>query len=235
MKVITYKEKNYSIPTSWDEVKLEQQIELTRFSARDETFRNLHLISTMTGIDIEEVKVMNINVLKDILHCLSFLSKTPELKKITEFEFNGEKYGILDSIIEGQTQDFFSIEGLLKKYKDNQAEALPYVIAVIAKKDGETLDKYDVIKRGEQFKNLPYPIAYSIWFFFVQTERTLPKDMESYLTLQNQTMEATLNYSEVMLKQSVGQGWYRKLVKAILLLYIRFIRKSWKNFLITRQ
>jgi hypothetical protein len=221
----------YNIPETWDEVTVRQQIAISEVTDRDDMFLNYYLISQYTGIDLELIKKMNINQFKQIMELMSFLNEKLEPKTITSFEFKGEKYYLMDSLLKGETQDFLSIEGIMKKYKDNPAKALPYIIGIIAKKQGESLSDYDVWKRGELFMELPYPIANDIWFFFANSEKILSNNIQQYLIIQDKVMEASLSYSESMLKQSDGQRLSMRLAKATLLYYIRFIRKDWTRFL----
>lgn len=231
MVKIKVNDVEYSVPSSWDEVTIAQQIEISEVKDRDEDFRNLHLISTYTGVPLDLVKRMNINQFKSVIKLLEFLSQPIQNKVINSFTFNGKTYQIADSLLRGETQDFLSIEGVLKKFKDNQVKALPYIIAIVAKQEGETLDSFDVHKRAEEFKSLPYTIANNIWFFFVQTEKVLSISTKQYLAIQDKVLEASLSYSESIVKQSDGRGLYRKLLKIYLLWYIKSTRKSWTLFL----
>ncbi len=235
MVKITVNDVEYNVPTKWEDITVQQQIEITEVANRDETFRNLHMISTYTGIPLELVKKMNINQFKSVLNLMKFLAEPIENKVVSSFTFNGKTYQVADSLLKGETQDFLSIEGILKKYKDNQSKALPYIIAIVAKQQGETLDSFDVHKRAEEFKNLPYTVANNIWFFFAQTERVLSISTKQYLAIQDKVLEESLSYTESMLKQSDGQGLYKRLLRTSLLWYIKSIRKSWTNFLTSTQ
>lgn len=225
----------YEIPQNWSEITIAQQIEVSMVSERDEDFRNIHLISTYTGIPMDLIRKMNINQFRSILNLMTFISNPPENKIIQSFTHNGHEYFLADSMLKGETQDFLSIEGILRKFKDNQAQALPYVIAIICKRQGETLDSFDVYQRAEEFKTLSYQVASDVWFFFAQTERILSNNIQQFLVIQDRAMEASLDYSETMLKRQVGQGLFKRLLRTILVLYVRSIRKSWKSFLTTTQ
>lgn len=230
MVKIKVNDVEYSVPSSWDEVTIAQQIEISKVVDRDEQFRNLHMISTYTGVPLDLVRRMNINQFKSVVEIMTFLSKPIPNKIIKSFTHNGNEYFIADSLLRGETQDFLSVEGLLKKYKNNQTEALPYIVAIIAKKSGETLDNYDPWARGIEFMTLPYSTVHSIWFFFAQTEKVLSLNTKQFLEIQDKVLEASLSYSESIVKQSDGQGLYRKLLKTYLLWYIKSIRKSYRNF-----
>jgi hypothetical protein len=227
---IIINEKEYNIPQSWNEVTLKQQIELSQIKDRDDLFKNLFMVQTYTGIPMEIVKKMNINEFKQILSNLKFLTEQPKSELIKDFKLNGNTYYVSDSLLKGETQDFLSIEAVLQKYKDNEVKALPYIIAVICKQKGESLDSYDVEKRALEFELLDYQTANNIWFFFAQTEVFFSKNIKFYLNLQDKQMTQSLNYTENIIKKSAGGGLWKKLHKAILLQYVKYISKSWKNF-----
>jgi hypothetical protein len=235
MQTVKIADTEYRVPTSWDDITIRMQIELSLVKDRDEEFKNIHLISTYTGIPMDILRRLNINDFKRLLGLMDFLNKPLENKVIEKFEFRGKEYYLADSMMKGQTQDFLSIEGIMKRYKDNQVEALPYVIAIVAKQRGETLDSFDVWKRGEEFKDLPYSIANAVWFFFAMTEKALSIDTKQYLAVQEVVVETQLNLSESILKKWDGLPLSKRLLRTILLLYIRFIRKGWRNFLTGTQ
>lgn len=233
MNTILVNQIEYNIPSSWDEITLDQQIEISKVVERDEEFRNVHMISTYTGIPMELIRKMNIKYFKQILELMKFLSQPIENKVVKSIVHNGHEYHLDDSILAGETQDFLSIEGLLKKYSKNQVEALPYIIAVVAKRNGETLDSYDIYKRAEEFRTLPYSTANNIWFFFAVTEKAYSLNTKQSLTAMGQVLEVSLNYSKNTLEQQVGLTWSKRLLRVILLSYIKYISKSWKSFLTT--
>jgi hypothetical protein len=235
MNIIKVNDIEYNIPTSWDEITIGQQIEISELVNRDESFRNIHMISTYTGIPMEILQRMNINDFKKILNIMKFLKEEHNPVVIKSFVHKGNIYFLADSMLKGETQDFLSIEGILKRFKDNPTKALPYIVAITCKRQGETLTDYDAVQRGEEFLDLPYSTVNNIWFFFAETGNMLSNSIKQYLSLQDKAMEASLSYSESMVKQSDGQGLYKKLAKTYLLWYIKSTRKSWKNFSTTIQ
>ncbi len=236
MTTIKVHDTEYDIPTSWYDVTVKQEIEIEQLKDRDEQFRYLHRTSVYTGIPIPILKKMNINQINAVNSLMKFLfTPIPKEETITTFEFKGHTYYLMDSIIAGETQDFLSNEGVIKHFKDNPEKALPYIIAVVAKRKGESLENYDVWKRGEEFLELPYPIAKSIWFFFAHIGTLLSIDTQRFLLLQDKVLEAQLNYSESTLKGLDGLPLYKRLLRTILLSYSRSLNKSWKTFLTSTQ
>lgn len=230
MTTIKINDIEYQIPTNWDDITLQQQIDVSIMRNRDEDFRTLFMIHTYTGIPMEILRKMNINHFKSILSLMSFLSENPKGKSIKHIDHNGNRYFLADSVLKGETQDFLSIEAVLKKYKDNQTMALPYIIAIVCKRQDETLSDYDAEQRAEEFKTLPYQTAMDVWFFFAQTERYFSQNIKAFLEVQGQVLEASLSYTESLMKKQVGLVWYKRFLRTILLLYMRYIRKDWTSF-----
>ncbi len=235
MQVITINNEKYNIPQSWNDITLKQQIEISEFVKRDDTFKNIHMISTYTGIPMELVKKMNISQFKQILNIMEFLQTEVKPIIVKSFDYNGHTYQVADSMLKGETQDFLSIEAMLKVYKDNQTKALPYILAITCKREGETLDSFDPEVRAKDFEGLSWELANNVWFFFAKTGHLLSIDIKRFLEVQDKQMEMSLHYTENLLKQQVGQGLFKRFRRMYLRLLINYTRRSWKNFLIIIQ
>lgn len=96
---------------------------------------------------------------------LSFCSTPLNNKPVYEFELHDIKYKVLPTLLKAEFQDFLSIETILDNYKGKEYQALPYIIAVLAKRENETLDKYDLQERMKIFLDLPLTTANAIYLF----------------------------------------------------------------------
>lgn len=221
--------KEYNIPTQWNDVTVKIQLDVLKIT-RTDNFRELLMVSAYTGIELDLLKKMSRADFEAIRSQLEFVFIDIEDSPIENFVHNGHEYSLLPSMERAQTQDFITLESLMSNYQGKEHEALPYVVAVVAKREKETLFDYDVMERGKEFYSLPYPIAHNIYLFFCAYEKAFSPDLRAYLSLQHKKMQESLNYSESILRVSVGMGLWKKFLKVILLLYVRFIRKMWKSF-----
>jgi hypothetical protein len=234
MEVIKVNDKKYNIPTEWNDITIGMQVMQSRFKQSDSRLYAAHFVNTYTGIPVEILKRMKVDDFKAILMKLKFLTSTKvEDNSVNFFEHKGIKYNVLSSLEKAETQDFLSIESLLQEFKDNQVEAMPYIIAILAKKPNESLDDYDVMERGREFMDLPYPMVAGIWVFFCQLGRISVINSPQFSNLQRVLIQQSLNYTENTLRKRAGLGLLKRLLKATLLLYIRYINKNLKNFLVT--
>jgi hypothetical protein len=113
---------------------------------------------------------MHINHIKNILTEIEFIKTPLQSNPIHEFEFKGEKYNVTQSLLKSEFQDFLSLETLLENHKNNLYNALSTIVAILAKKDGESLDDYDIESRSELFRQLPIAVAHVYILFFCTTQ-----------------------------------------------------------------
>ncbi len=205
MITISVNNIDYNIPESWSDTTVKQHIDITEMKDRDESFRNVHMIHTYTGIPMELIRKMNVTDFHILINIMSFL-KSPVLDKpINSFEFSGCTYYLVESMLKGETQDFLSVESVRKRFKDNEAKALPYIIAIVAKKEGESLDDYDPEKRAIDFLQLNYEIANSVWFFFCRDRKVL---LSEYSALFEGTRQSNGSISKLHNEFSEAVGWF---------------------------
>src|SRR5690606_22956783 len=110
----------------------------------------------------------------------------PEVKPIHEFTHNGQKYSVINHLLNAQSQDFISLMALEKDNEKHPWRGLAKKIAILAKKEGETLDDYDIQERSNQFLDLSITIAKSLDSFFLLAQTIFSKDFHtSMLKSQN--------------------------------------------------
>ncbi len=232
MKKIKIDNVEYSCPTSWDDVTLKQQIQVSKVSdsIENESLKKIAILSGYANIPYEVLKKTKLSELNDLFKHIKFINKPLPTTPITDFEFRGEHFYVGQVLIEIEFQDYISIENILQQYKDNTYEALPTVIAVMAKRkkaDGsfESLDDYDVVDRAKQFENLPLTTANRMSVFFYNNEKLSQIALKLY---SNPSLLVEMRINEVLniLKQSDGKGWLTKCAYGILRIYIKFIRRK---------
>lgn len=171
MKEIKLKETTYLIPQSWDEVTIEQQIEVERIGRLNPKVRMIGIISGYCGIPVSVLKKEPVKNLFELMGSLNFMKDQIPRNKELKWEISGHTYQVDKNISDMQFQDFVSLQTLLSDYKDRYYESLPLICSILAKREGETLDDYDIYQRGELFKKMPISIASSIAGFFLIKKR----------------------------------------------------------------
>jgi len=170
MKTIQFNNNKYKVPESWDEVSLSMQMEVSRVASIQKHVKMLGIIAGYTGIPMEELKTAKINRLYVLMESLTFMGTDIPINKKLEWEFSGHTYSVDKNLGEMQFQDFISIQTILADNKDTYYDALPILVAVLAKREGETLDDYDPIERAKIMAEMPISVASSIASFFLLNE-----------------------------------------------------------------
>lgn len=230
MKTITIGNTSFNIPTSWDEITLQQQLTVERLAVEHPEFKSLAVLAGYLQVEIDLIKKLHINDVKLLLNELIFTSTPIDNKTVTEFVHGEHTYHLIPSLLKAEFQDFLSIESIMDNYKGKEYQALPMIIAIIAKRKGESLSDYDVEERSKVFLSLPLPIANGIWFFFAQVGLMFSPDSHKII-LQQQDQEIRWLITSMLatLKKPNGGGWLIRLWKVGLRTYLNYLLNGWKQ------
>jgi hypothetical protein len=143
----------------------------------------------------------------------------------------------MPSLLKSEFQDFLSLEGILDMYKSKLHEALPLIIAILAKREilngtdkvltaYESLSDYDIETRAKEFHTLPLPIAHKIRSFFLTKELLHSLDSKQLLTSQNQLITQQIDYMLNMPKQQNTGGLLTRCLRGICRIYLRFLKRN---------
>lgn len=239
MKEITFNEKQYSIPENWNEVTLRMVI---KTSELDEFIADAPIISIIggyTGIEITELKTSKVQDVQEIMTLLDFIYIPYEPLPRTRFIYKDIEYHINENIEETEFQDWVSTQTTLYQYKDNPALGLHKLIAILCKRDGETLDDYNVNERAEEFLDLPMTIARDIECFFLHSLRALNAITLLYSSIPDQVQLVLHRFSElnaIMKQRQVERGWYSptRFVIGIYRLYLNYLKHDLEKYFNTK-
>lgn len=234
MKTFKFKNNNYNVPTVWDEVTLKQQVEVSKIASKEQHIKQIALVAAYTGIDIHELKKTNIKELQPLFNLIKFVSEELPTEPIERFEYKGEEYNITDTLLNAEFQDFISLENIVKEYGDKEYEALPLMVAILAKKDGESLDDYDIMERAKHFEDLPITIAnrLKVFFYLLVNQSSINSDVYSNL---NEVILKRINECKDTMKKQGGKGLRTRLYNGTLLKYTTYIEKGWNKYYTSLQ
>ena len=170
MKKIKFNGVERLCPTSWDDVTIGMQQQVSKVAALQSHVKMLGIISAYCGIPVEELKVVKLSKVYDLMESLTFMGTEIPTNKALEWEFEGHTYKVDKELGEMQFQDFISIQTILAENKETYYDALPIVIAILCKRDGETLDDFDPMERQHIIKKMPISVGSSIAAFFLLNE-----------------------------------------------------------------
>lgn len=101
-----------NMKTSWESINFDEFEQLIQISSAEipEHYKTTHLISILTGVDIDDIESLSVTVFQQLAGKLNFLNTTPpERKHQDEYEINGRKYILqaqVDQICTAQFLDY---------------------------------------------------------------------------------------------------------------------------------
>ncbi len=229
MKILKIDETTYNIPTSWNDITLQQQIEVEKLIDEHQDFKQIAILSGYLKIEVDVIKKLHFNTVRKLMSELQFMQQQLPVEPVHEFEHRGNKYYVIPSMLKGEFQDFISFEQVREQYKDKPFAGLPLMIAILCKRADESLDDYDIQERSKEFMDLPLPIANGLSTFFLTSAKLLNPDYNSVLQMQDQNIRQSTNSMLNTLKNSVGGGLLIRLLRVLLRTYILFLQKIWKR------
>jgi hypothetical protein len=235
MKTIKLNGKEYDCPTSWQNVTLKQQMQVSVDSDKIEIeeLKKFAILSGYAGIPIQELKRAKISELTQLFKSIEFLNKDLPSTPVTEFDFNGNHYYVGQNLIEMEFQDFISIENAIQQTSGNTYQALPTIMAIMCKtkKDNgvlESLDEYDVKARAKEFLDIPITIAHGLSLFF-STSVSLSSTIFQLFSnpeSQKELVMNQINSAETTLKELDGKGWLTRLQTGILRYWLKSTKRQ---------
>lgn len=209
MKKYIINEKEYFIPTSWSDINYNTFIQMKKLEKNsdkiDELEYNKQYISVMTGIPVDVIDEIDLNLLTEILvNIYSFAQKEIPVKSDVVFTFDKQTY-VLDkntsAIILGQ---FIDLDDMIKNDYWDRADEIAAVLCRKAKKNlfkkGYSIEKYDHLKMKETAKifreHMPIDEIYSIMVFFL----TFVNNFQHFIQTYSQSQIKTKNQKDQNLK-----------------------------------
>lgn len=229
MKKFKFKGKQYECPTSWDEVTLEMQIKVSEDAQefKTDSTKLISLLSGYSGIPIDELKHSTPSEVSKLFKYLEFIKDPIPDKPVLSFTFNDEIYNVSNNLLEQEFQDYISLEAALQNNENDVYKSLPLIVAIMAKKDGETLDDYNPEERAEEFKKLPISTANGIAVFFYQSVNGLQissqlfSNPQALIQMKKEEVESSLN--------KLGGGVLRSALRVVLRIYMKYLLRNSKQ------
>ncbi len=199
MKTIEFNKKKYDVPQGWHEITIRQQIKVKELASTQTYIKSLGVISAYIGIPIEELRTVKTAEVVDIMNELAFIDTPIDNQPIFKFTFKGEEYSVSDSIVKQEFQDYVAAQTAIAEYQDDEWRTLAYLTAIMAKKDKENLDSYDINERAEYLMDLDCETCNRIASFFLSSQRL--SEYISVLSSPAITQQANKQIPTTMLSQ----------------------------------
>ena len=229
MKEIQFNNKKYTVPTSWADVSLRMQMQVSTIANEQQYVKTLGILGGYTGIPVEDLKQAKVNDLKRVMNHLAFISEPVPSEPVMSFNYNGHDYIVPPNILEQEFQDYVAIQTAIGEHGDNQWMVTPYILAVMCKRNNgeETLDDFDIMERQEEFKDIPIAIANGIASFFLKNLLVYKSIMmSSSPEVLTETASGKTKELKDSLKQLRKQRGGNLLIRLWIMISLRYIKFS---------
>jgi len=145
----------------------------------------LNFLANIPTADLMRCDAVQVERLFNSLHN-SYLA--PEIKLLPKFvEHDGGKWYLPETLMKKSTLGEYvqaaQLSSLAEENKGNYLHALPKVLAILLRKEGESEYLPHYIERADQFKNVPMSIVWIVDFFLQRQANIWRKATEIYSSL----------------------------------------------------
>lgn len=135
MKKINLNDKEFQMPTDWNELTLQHYVRLTKLEEQKAEFLFgelylLKLIEVLCSAESGELDDLTIDMVSELSDSVGFLQKQPEWKNTRHIKIGDVDYVFPNDLNKLTMGEIISIK-TLQESSPSQAEAIPYIIAVI--------------------------------------------------------------------------------------------------------
>lgn len=149
--------KEILIPTAWEDVTLNEFIELSKLDI-DSFDSHIDYYISMLGVfgndDLNNIlEFVKLTDVADIINQMAFMNTPPKNLDKKEVTIKGEVFRLIQNMNELTVGEYISIETLIEQGKLDSISSIPAILSVILKPIGEQFDSNLVNARMELFKN----------------------------------------------------------------------------------
>jgi len=164
--------KTYNLPSSWDEVTVEQFIKLYNYkSTSNELLSAVNLVSSISDIDPSILLQMDIDDFKILANQVKFLSTEVNRKDVDYLDLNGDKYYLYSDFNKLTTGEVITIETILDSANYDVHKVMADLLCLFLRKKDENgkYEKFstDMLNRKDMFLKLPISEIYHVFGFFL--------------------------------------------------------------------
>ena len=150
-----------------------------------------------------DVALMGRGLQMQAIKQFTFKGKTYHLPKVGKM-VNGESLGIdLTAIEFAESSDIMTQS---EELQGGNIEALPYLLALLCKEEGEEYNEQKVIEKAETFKDLDMQTVWEVYFFMLKCLIALQSATVDCLSQQALTLRQNLQQKKAALIKLDGMG-----------------------------
>ena len=193
--------KQFSIPTSWNEVTVKKAAKLAEIQLKNKTDIEsaADIVSVLADIDQETIYMLTAHQFNDLVEHIKFtLEKidSPELKD--SIFIKDEEYFLKKDFTKLTMGEIISIDTILKQYENNIAPAMAKLLCIFLrkKKENGSLEtfKNSFMEREILFEEVIISDVNDLFLFFLDGENLSQSNMKDYLENQKSNQESEIDF-----------------------------------------
>jgi hypothetical protein len=167
--------KSFDIPENWDEVTVQQFMDLVELQERVKEYTNfmtttMEVVNIMTKIPMDIIEMVPVEQFHLIQDTLEYTKSEVDMKQKDSVEIDGDTYYVKNEFNNLTMGETITIETLLKD-KGNVMSIFDKLLCIFLRKKTEkgnleTFKSSFIEERSEIFKRLSVSDVYSIMIFF---------------------------------------------------------------------
>lgn len=195
---------NITIPTSWEEITLNQFVQLQSLYANENKPSFNEIISVLTNIELNELNEYPYFIIEKLMDKFDYLSQEITDKASNKIEINGETYQInyLEHLKFGEYVDVNTVI-------DGDKNNFKAILAILCRKEGEIYNDdfiaLELNKRMDMFDMQPITKVYPLINFFLTLSMTSEHNMKQYLENLKDLASHTVQHYINSLKSGLGR------------------------------
>lgn len=196
-------EKEFLIPTSWNEVSVKKAAKLAEIQVSNKTDIEsaADIVSVLADIDQETLYMLTASQFNDLVENIKFtLEKidSPELKD--SIFIDGEEYFLKKDFTKLTMGEIISIDTILKQYENNVGPAMAKLLCIFLrkKKENGSLEtfKNSFMERESLFENVIISDVNNLFLFFLDGNNSSPSNMKGYMESQKKNKESEIDFQK---------------------------------------
>lgn len=181
------KSTEYSIPTSWDEVNVDQFAKIYGLSQEGLTMIEYfaEVLSILMEIDVDDIMMMDSESFNMLSGKVEFIQNELKANEVDYVTVEGTKYYLKKDYGSLNMGEIISIEKLMEKHGQDLGTAMSDLLCIFLrkKKDNGKLENFksSFMGRSEMFGKITVTDIYNVMLFFSNGEISSEENMKDYL------------------------------------------------------
>lgn len=191
---------NILVPTSWDDVTVNQYQALSSLNKDDYKSTLQYTVDVIHILcELDDSLSLPLETVKQITDEISFATTEPSVEKFDEFEFKGDKYNWIGNFNQLTVGEALSIEQQIDLEDLSFSQSFDVVLAVLLRKNGNGFNSSEFKKNRVAFGELPVTKVIGMILFFLNGGKIYTKGMPTYSITMKQTNTNTQKKSNKLM------------------------------------